>query len=694
MSDAIREWSDTPAPDTGGHAIREWGQPKKPMGSAPQPSVPFGRVSAPELGPPTGDAVLENMKKPGQAYQQLLAHPRQPMDALNVLVNSEPDSQADTNRTRVANALGSFVGKPKMGENMPGLGKAAVDAWFDPTSLLGGSGLIEKGANALGRAGFIGASKVAEKAPLLSRAMDYVSPGGSKMGALKRGLAATENGAGLDKFTLIRSIAKRAENAGTDVRTALTDVFGTPPKPKPNYRPVEQTVTVPQAKPHFRAVTKTVVDKPQKPHYVVGQKTVGPESVEPGPAPFGPNPAETLTSQPTFTKVPKPGVERDVTKFVRARRDPQYATKTKFVKGDPLPLPHDWRNDMLGAFKGNKPGEPNFLGDLSKKLTKGTTSAMFISPQLPLMEGHGSNVLQTALLSDPVAASKALAGFAARGDAIPFSKLREAYQKLPGVRDLVADSEKKLSAAKEAGAVAGNPDFGQGESFFDKIPGVGMMARESERGLSTWDNAAKSSLYDHWNKKYLADGHSPAMASAKATERVGQDVVDYGDLSDATKGLKHVLPFATYASKKPGIVARAILRHPERVLAAERDNPNFDQERDEKMEGFDSGRPLSSIFNAMNNKAPGSKAAPSAPGSQYARASAGDPARDLLSALGAHYFTYGDPAKHGDEPWQGWAKLLLSQTAGNLPGVGSNPIPGQQDNTLLKKLGLDYFGDH
>jgi hypothetical protein len=622
--------------------------------SAPQGPGPFGRVQAPGAIAPGGDAVLDNMKKPGQAYQQLLSHPRDPGAALNTLVNGASDMEADANRSRVLNALGSYIGKPDLGKNPNAVAKAVTDAWFDPTTLLGGSGLIEKGANALGRTAYIGAARgMAAENPVSKMAAgihDFVTPGGAEMGQLKRTLAATKGRAGLDDYVTARSAAKGAANAGTDKVAAVNRALGAPPEPvvKPPAAPVK--------KPHFTAADMALMAKKAKPPEVHGPATI--------------NTNAFAIPQSKTGRIRNWPVSGDVAAPQSADPVWEYADAFK-PKSGPAPTGRV-AQIAQGASKN------------AKALTRGVTDAMFVTPQLPLMQGHGSNILQTAAFSDPVATAAALGRYAGSGEAIPFSKVREAVQKIPFVRGLKNAQDASIARANESGANTIHPeDFGATDRWTEKIPGVGMAARESNRTLQGWDAAVKGSLNDKYTKDFLAQGYTPKVAAAKAADRVSQDVVDYSDKSDLSRALSHGLPFSTYAVKKPGIIARAALRHPERVLAVTRDNPNFDSDRDQPMDGFDQGRPLASIYNALNNKSPSAKGGAPYPGAQYQRASQGAAANDILGAVNP-YFTYGPPAKHADGSLPlGVLKLLLSQTVGNVTG-------GDQ---LLNATGLNYFGD-
>lgn len=319
----------------------------------------------------------------------------------------------------------------------------------------------------------------------------------------------------------------------------------------------------------------------------------------------------------------------------------------------------------------------------AKAATRGVTDLMFVTPQLPGLQGHGSNILQTAFLSDPGATAAALGRFVGSGEAVPFSGARNAVQKLPVVRDLKAAQDASIARANASGANTVHPeDFGGNNHWTEKVPLLGMAARESNRSLQGWDSSVKAALNDKWTKTFLQQGYSPKVAAAKAADRVAQDVVDYSDKSDLTRALSHGLPFSTYATKKPGLIARAAVRHPERVLALTRNNPDFQPDTSQPMSDPDAGRPLSSIYNALNNKSPSAKGGAPYPGAQYQRASQGAPTNDLMGLLNS-YFTYGPPAKHGDgDALKGWLKLLLSQTVGNVTG-------GDQ---VLNATGLNYFG--
>jgi hypothetical protein len=649
--------------------------------SAPQGAGPFGRVQAPGAIAPGGDAVLDNMKKPGQAYQQLLSHPRDPGAALNTLVNGASDTEADANRSRVLNALGSYVGLPNLGKNPNAVAKAVTDAWFDPTTLLGGSGLIEKGANALGRTAYIGAAKGMAQANPISKVAagihDFVTPGGAEMGALKRTLAAKDGRKGLDTYVTARSAAKGAQNAGTDKVKAVNDALGTAPEPAP------KPAAPPPKKPHFTAAEVAATLKRKNQPEIFGPATTNVNAPLKNPAASGQIGAVDETTGEFIPRTLHQVASISANKPARIRNWPVAGDLTAPQSADPV-----W--EYADAFKPKMHAAPDSrvaqiaqgASKNAKAITKGTTDLMFAAPQLPLMEGHGSNVLQTGILSDPATAIPALARFAASGEAIPVSAIRNAVQKLPGVRGLKAAQDASVARANTSGANTVHPeDFGSG-GWLSKVPGIGMAARESNRGLQAWDAALKGSLNDTFTRGFEDAGHTPQVAAAKAADRVGQDVVDYSDKSDLTRALQHGLPFATYATKKPGIIARAALRHPERVLAMTRDNPNYEQ-RDEPMTYPDQGRPLASVFNAMNNKSPAAKGGAPYPGAQYQRASQGAALNDLLGAANP-YFTYGPPAKHaeGNLPL-GVLKLLLSQTVGNVTG-------GDQ---LLNATGLNYFGD-
>ncbi len=317
------------------------------------------------------------------------------------------------------------------------------------------------------------------------------------------------------------------------------------------------------------------------------------------------------------------------------------------------------------------------LAKAVKAGTRGTTEALFALPQIPGLQGHGSNVLQTGIFSHPSTALGATLRYAGSGEYLP-GAARTKFQALPGIRNIVASDAARRARAAATGAIDANPHKSVG--FLDKIPGVKNLAEYSSRTLWGYDDAVKAALNDHYVKQYLKAGANPTVAKAKAAERVGQDMVDYADTSDINKGLSTFLPFATYATKKPGVVARAVARHPERVLAITRNNPDFAPNSPRLSEDDPSaGRPLTSIYNALNGRSQGSKLAEPFPGAQYVRSAAGAPLRDLAIALGSGYMGYRHDPKQVD-----WRKLLATQALGNLPaGAG---------DAILDATGLNYFG--
>lgn len=504
-----------------------------------------------------------------------------------------------------------------LGQTGRGMIDAGLQAAVDPTTLLGGSGLIEDVANKGGRMAYVAAAKGMAKNNPLSRTAatlhDFVTPGGSASGAAKRTITAQQGEAGLDKYLAKKAQVKAAGNA--------------------------PSLDTPRAEVHGPATMNTNA-------FAISKSKSG-----------------KLTPQVGFGKP-------HITAADAAR---QIAMGKK--KAD---------DDLLKNV--GKPSQPLLNGgladvaDLAKKATRGTTSLMFAIPQLPGMQGHGSNIAQMAFLSDPVAALGGTGRYLASGEALP-GKLRTAAQKLPGIKNLKAAQDASQARAMGTGALTETPEKDV-PGFIDKIPGVKQMADYSSRTLWGYDAAMKGALNDVWMKHYLAQGLDAKTAAARAADRVGQDIVDYGDKSDLARTLAHGLPFSTFATKKPGIIARAAVRHPERVLALTRNNPDFSSDRTDPMADADQGRPLTSMYNALNNKSPGAKGGGPFPGSQLLRASAGAPANDLMGLLNS-YFTYGPPAKHADgNALAGWLKLLLSQSVGNVQG-------GDQ---ALNATGLNYFG--
>lgn len=589
-----------------------------------------------------GSSALDIIGRPGQAAVAGIA--RGPGAAAQAFLHGgapTQDTDLDTLRRKIglADVYNTKAGAGSVRQFLHQAGRGMIDAGLmaavDPTTYLGSLGGLERGANALGRQAYVGIAKGLQHAPeVVQQAHDFVTPGGSAMGAAKRTLAAQEGTKGLDKY-----LARKAQIArGED--------FTPPPQPKPG-------TAAPR---RYNPDVDLAADRSSNPFTRPGYSSQLP-NLGPG---IGPQKKMSLADAQAYYK-----------------RLEDAAKKRAAEAAKPPPLSE---TDQILANMGKK-GRPDVLsqlgatpaGKLAKRATRGTTGFMFSVPQLPGMQGHGSNILQTALLSDPGAALGGTARYFASGEALPGS-LRTAAQKIPGVKQLAQSQEADIARISAMGGAKEQPES-HIPGLIEKIPGLGQLAKYSSRTLWGYDKAMNAALMKHYLEKYGGD-------VSKALDRVGQDIVNYSDRSDLTRALSFGLPFATYATKKPGIIARAVARHPERVLALTRNNPNYSSDRGEPMSDPDAGRPLASIYNAMNNKSPSAKGGAPFPGAQYLRASAGAPLDDLLGIIGNSYFTYGPPAKHAEgDAALGWLKLLLSQTAGNVPG-------GDQ---ALNRMGLNYF---
>lgn len=809
-----------PPAATGDAAIlAKYGNPpaaKKPTPAAPKPGIDaatsvtgpgsfLGLLGSVYNGVPDavghlGSAALDVMRRTGSAGLAAAADPAgRPFPSGlvagaktygNAFMQGRTPQQDAANLDTVKTDLGVKGLIDQLPDSGPfhflkGLADAAVTAPFDILTGLGGSGLLERGANAIGRSGYVGGvqalNQLATKAPrtaaVIGAAHDFVTPGGSRMGALKRNLVAEQGAPGLDQYALARSIEKAGKNTQSGVQGALSGLAKdattglSPEEEQAAYSavnagtaagnaPAEQVKTVLDSLKQLQG-TGTVRDDLTATGYQVpptvapfdtrvrglqnlGQvrqdyfpqlhpftdeqelkgltlpqlageepilnRAAGGQTLNAADPSLLPRSADLFGDLDTNRQALSNRIYRgarsigasdtmaDLTKNFGQPR----AVNAPYLEGPPAPptfgdVPADIRNAFtqtprqpgLGelldqAGYGNPGAIPAAALEGLKKATRGTTSAMFIMPGNP----HILNELEMGLLSKPATTIGTTARYLASGEAIPGWMGRDAIQQLPGVRDALAAQNASVGRALKSGATE-TFDESRVPDLFRKV-GLGPLADYSNRTLWGYANALRGGVNDSYTRDFLAQGVPQRMAEAKAAQATGEDVVNYADKSDLTNALSHVLPFATYATKKPGVIARAAIRHPERVLALTRNNPNFDPDRDQKMEGFDAGRPLSGIYNAANNQSPGSSPGPF-PGAQYARASMGSPLRDLLGLAGAHYFTYGNPATHGDTPLEGWMKLLLNQTAGNVPFVGSNPIPGHESDTLLDKLGLNYF---
>lgn len=734
---------------------------------------------------PLGSGALDLLRRTGSAGLAAAADPAgRPFPSglaagaktyVNALTQGRTRDQDQANLDTIKRDIGVKSLIDKLPSGLPrGIADFAVGAPFDVTNVLGGSGLIERGANALGNKAYVAGARGVQNlervaptaATLLQGAHNFVTPGGARMGRLKLGLAANEGQAGLDKYALARSIEKGNRNTQTGIKSTLSGMTNkatrplTPEQEQAAYQAVDigapagvpgaedvdaalkglrhlegtgtvqadlaaQGFKLPDELQPFDTSVRGIQNRGQVreayfPHF-------SPPNGEQQLRDVGLSLEQAAGTEPILNQTAgargldatdKSLLPRSDDSFLGDLATNRHALDSRFYRGARAIGAKDTMRDLAenfgegGAYKSvpsdirqafNQPpaqksipdlagelatGQPGAFGELlgrgAKAATRGTTASMFVLPGNP----HFANELEMGLLSKPATTLGTTARYLASGEAIPGWMGRERIQQLPGVRDALAAQNASVGRALKSGATE-TFDESRVPDLFRKL-GLGPLADYSNRTLWGYAGALRGGINDSFRKDFLSQGVPQRMAEAKAAERTGQDVVNYADKSDFNRLLQNFLPFATYATKKPGVIARAAIRHPERVNALTQRNPNFDPDRDEKMEGPDSGRPLSGIYNALNNKSPGSTEGPF-PGAQYARASMGSPLRDVLGALGSHYFTYGNPANHGDTALEGWLKLLLSQTAGNIPGVGSNPIPGHEADTLLDKLGLNYF---
>jgi hypothetical protein len=253
-----------------------------------------------------------------------------------------------------------------------------------------------------------------------------------------------------------------------------------------------------------------------------------------------------------------------------------------------------------------------------------------------------------------------------------------------------------LGEAIKAGSV-GVPSIDRSTGFadvLDKIPFAGKALaapyRASSKALWAFDDAAKKAATDSAAADYMAKGLDRETAYARAGKDVLDRLVGYGNRSDLTKALAYIAPFATWRSKLPGSVARALTEHPERVLAAERASPmltggqvqsNMHDAKGKPL-GVGMYNPLSDTFQLVDDPW------------KYGRSTLSFPYQALSSLLDVHsgkphgyphYMTYGkDPLR-----WllQGALGPFAQPVgAGVFPSQGMSDLVGSQTGIRLERV--------
>ena len=218
---------------------------------------------------------------------------------------------------------------------------------------------------------------------------------------------------------------------------------------------------------------------------------------------------------------------------------------------------------------------------------------------------------------------------------------------------------------------------GKWSGWLGKVPGVGDLYKLSTHALWAFDDAAKATRFERLREQYVRDGLDATKAAYRAANDVSAELISYDERSPLTRALAYIAPFATFRSKVPFAIARALARHPERILAEGRIAPELVGDLQQappnakgKAQVGKSYLPLAETLRDASDPA------------EYVRSTLGYPVAMALSGLGemehhgsgvtapalSDYMTYG---KKPD-----W-KYLANQTIGSFPG-------GEQ---LLARLG-------
>lgn len=248
--------------------------------------------------------------------------------------------------------------------------------------------------------------------------------------------------------------------------------------------------------------------------------------------------------------------------------------------------------------------------------------------------------------------------------------------------------------------VAGVPSHDRAAGWIGKIPKLGEIYKASNHALWTFDDAVKATRFNNLLKDYMKRGMEESQAAYRAASDVSAELIDYSDQSPLTKFLSYVAPFSTYRTKAPVAIGRAVIRHPERVLASDRLAPELtggtqqagtDPETHKPQVGK-AYIPLAETLRAVDNPM------------EYTRSTMGWPlqmaAGGIEKAIGAAqgkqvepYFTYG---KAPD------AKYALNATVGSFPwgdfALDAMPhIPGLKPRLrelMRTNSAANYVGQH
>jgi hypothetical protein len=118
-------------------------------------------------------------------------------------------------------------------------------------------------------------------------------------------------------------------------------------------------------------------------------------------------------------------------------------------------------------------------------------------------------------------------------------------------------------AQRRATGVAG---FISDVTYRPVAEGLAQTFRASQHTLWTWDDAAKTVLYDANLSVYKGN-------EARAAYETLASLVDYSNRAPLAEGFRFAMPFATWATKVPIAVTRAMFREPQNVAMLTRLDP-------------------------------------------------------------------------------------------------------------------------
>ena len=620
--------------------------PPPAVGSLNSPTLDIGTI---KKGAAKGLSVLGDMlARPSEGVEALLA--RGGGAALHALLRGEKPGQQSADRLAILQRESALSGLPlaQAYQGAPGwarnIGAAATDTALDPTTYLGGAGLIEKGVKAVAPHLASLLARGASKAALPRAAYDTLTANGEAVRGLYNALPAAKAQRVISKLETLKRADQNAQRlsgtmlAGTERRTAAEKLADR----TLGVQPVQATKPLIPAADLSRI--RGVIAKGADPEIVYKNMKRA------GLMPYATKKAFLAALKPASKKAAAVQYsDKDLLGGLRlsaSEKDAIRPAVRRYMVG-PQKLP---RSELAKALVG---------GDSTiQRLVELTNLPYFMLPfrhmanigaltglrdPMGLLETLGRKIGQNFSPSLKAANNKMIENFQQRG-LQGFSD----YRGMPGgLQGLPALAAKLKPLAPVAHAIQGASN-----KVYDW----------SQHTLWNWDDLARATLI----KRGIARGIAPE----EAAHQTNRALVDYGVTSPFTQSLYDVAPFATFRTGIPGAVLRSTLQHPERAQIADRltggtfTGGTGDQGIERMyLPPADVGRgvlgdPLGYLRGTLSWPV---QDILSLSGDASAAALHGEPAKAKDAKEFGHYFTYGKPVVYYDKKAKKWKSLLPTQ---------------------------------